>query len=65
MSISEWFPGLITWLFNHSSHPELWNLQDNNDQGWALAQQLLELKRQELRGGHEFARFAVTGSRIE
>ena len=51
MSVSGWFPGLITWLFDHASHPGLQNLRDNKDQGRAVARKLLESKRQELRNG--------------
>ena len=51
MSISEWFPGFITWLFDHGSHPGLQNLRDNKDQGRAVAQKLLESKRQDMKDG--------------
>lgn len=51
MSLSDWFPGLITWLFDHGSHPGLRNLRDNKYQGRAVARKLLESKRQELKNG--------------
>jgi len=51
ISVSEWFPGLITWIFDHSSSPGVQNLRENQDRGRAVAQKLLESKRQELRDG--------------
>jgi len=51
MSISEWFPGLITWLFNHGNHPGIKNLRMNVAQGRAVARKLLDSKRQELKDG--------------
>ena len=51
LALSEWFPGLVTWLFDHGSHPGLRNLRDNKAQGRAIARKLLDSKRQELKDG--------------
>ena len=51
MSITGWFPGLLTWIFNNSSRPGLKNLRWNMDQGRGIARKLLGLKRQELKDG--------------
>lgn len=44
-------PGLIPWLFDHSSHPAMQKVRSNKDQGRGVARQLLDLKRQELKDG--------------
>jgi len=51
MSITGWFPGLLTWIFNNSSRPGLMNLRRNMDLGRSIARQLLESKRRELKDG--------------
>jgi len=51
MSIAGWFPGLLTWLYDHSSHLGMQNLRQNRDQGRTVAQKLVESKRRELEDG--------------
>ena len=45
------FPGLLTWLYDHSSNLGMQNLRQNKDQGRIVAQKLLDSKRQELKDG--------------
>jgi len=51
MTITRWFPGLITWIFDNSSDPGMQNLRQNKRQGRVVAQKLLDTKRQELKDG--------------
>jgi len=51
MSITGWFPGLITWIFSISGDPGLQNLRQNKHQGRVAARKLLDAKRQELKDG--------------
>jgi len=51
MSITGWFPGLLTWIFDNSSRPGLKNLRWNMDQGRGIVRRLLDLKRRELKDG--------------
>ena len=51
MSITGWFPGLITWIYKTSSNPGIQNLRWNKEQGRVVAQKLVDLKRQELKDG--------------
>jgi len=48
MSITGWFPGLITWICNHSSDPGMQKLRWNKEKGHGVARKLLDSKRQEL-----------------
>ena len=50
-AIAKWFPGLITWLSDHSSDPGVQNLRWNKAQGRIVARKLLDSKRQELKDG--------------
>jgi len=51
MSITGWFPGLITWVYNNSNNPGIQNLRWNKEQGQIIARKLVNLKRQELKDG--------------
>ena len=51
MSITGWFPGLITWVYNNSNDPGIQNLRWNKEQGRIVARKLVDLKRQELKDG--------------
>ena len=47
----EWFPGLITWLYNNSRDPGMQKLRKNKDEVHSVARKLLDSKRQELSDG--------------
>ena len=51
MSITKWFPGLLTWLHDNSSDPGMQKLRWNRDQARSVARKLLDSKRQELKDG--------------
>ena len=51
MTITGWFPGLITWLFDNSKDPGMQQLRWNKEQGRIVARKLLDSKRQELKDG--------------
>jgi len=51
MSITGWFPGLITWLYNNSGDPGVKRLRLNKDKVRSVARKLLDSKRQELEDG--------------
>ena len=51
MSIAGRFPGLLRWLYNHSSHRGMQNLRRNKEQGRIVARKLVDSKRQELKDG--------------
>jgi len=51
MSITKWFPGLLTWLHDNSSDPGMQKLRHNRDQARGVARKLLDSKRQELKDG--------------
>ena len=50
-STARWFPGLLTWIHDNSSHPGMQNLRHNKDEAHKVAWGLLDLKRQELGDG--------------
>ena len=51
MGITGWFPGLLTWIYEISSHPGIQKLRWNKDQVRGVARKLLDSKRQELKAG--------------
>jgi len=51
MSIAGRFPGLLTWLHDHSNHHGMQNLRQNKDQGRIVARELVDSKRRELKDG--------------
>ena len=51
MCITKWFPGLLTWIYETSSHPGMQKLRWNKDQVYSVARKLLDSKRQELKAG--------------
>jgi len=51
MAITKWFPGLITWIYETSSHPGMQKVRQNKNEVHNVAQRLLDSKRQELKAG--------------
>ena len=51
MAATRWFPGLITWVYDHSNHSGMQKLRRNKDEASNVARKLLDLKRQELKDG--------------
>ena len=51
MSISGWFPGFVTWLFDNYNDPGMRKLRWNRDEGRRIARKLIDSKRQELEAG--------------
>jgi len=51
MAITKWFPGLITWICETSSHPGMQKLRQNKNEVRNVARRLLDSKRQELKAG--------------
>ena len=51
MSVAGRFPGLLTWLYDHSSHLGMQNLRQNKNQGRIVARKLVDSKRRELKDG--------------
>ena len=51
MSITRWLPGLLTWIYDHSSHPGILKLRQNKAETRTVAKGLLDIKRQELKDG--------------
>jgi len=51
MTATKWFPGLLTWIFETSSHPRMQKLRLNRNQVRGVARKLLDSKRQELKAG--------------
>ena len=47
----DWFPGVITWLYNNSNDPGMQKLRRNTAEVRSVAQTLLDSKRQELKAG--------------
>jgi len=50
-NITRWFPGLLTWLYNNSTHPGMKKFRWNRDEVRSVAWKLLDSKRQELKDG--------------
>ena len=50
-SITRWFPGLLTWLYNNSTRPGIKKFRWNKDEVHSVARKLLDSKRQELEDG--------------
>ena len=51
MCVAGWFPGLLPWLCENSNDPGMKNLRHNKLEAHAVARELLDSKRQELRAG--------------
>ena len=51
MAIAKWFPGLLTWISNHSNSPGMQKLRQHRGEAHAVARRLLDSKRQELKDG--------------
>ena len=51
VSMTRWFPGLLTWIYRNSSSPAMQALRRNKAEAFSVARMLLDSKRQELEDG--------------
>ena len=51
MCVAGWFPGLLPWLCDNSNDTGMKNLRQNKVEAHAVARELLDSKREELKAG--------------